>query len=89
MTRPLTTIALVAAWTLSSAAAAQTPAIYSGVEAVAASAKLCQRGCTIVPQPRLIRVVAAKPHAVTEPNDARAMEALARHQLDALVASLG
>jgi hypothetical protein len=88
MTRPLTIAVLFAAWTLSSAAAAQTPAIYSGVEAVAASAKLCERGCTIVPQPKLIRVATAKPRAVAAPIGADGMEALARRQLDALLAEL-
>ena len=85
MTRLFAALALIA---LPTVATAQTPAIYSGAEAIAASAKLCERGCTIVPRPKLVRVAVTKPRAVAAPVSAAGMEALARQQLDALVAEL-
>lgn len=85
MTRFLAAFALFA---LPTVATGQTPAIYSGAEAIAASVKLCERGCTIVPRPKLVRVAATKQRAVAAPVSAAGMEALARQQLDALVAEI-
>jgi hypothetical protein len=83
MTRYLAVLALALPGTV----AAQTPAVYTGAEAVAATVRLCTAGCTITPNARPVRAVTPF-RPVAEPADAHGIEALARRQLDALIAAV-